>query len=132
MFNKKVYNFSTGTDTRYTLVDDNDADIVYTEASISEGDSFRERALKCNYYPFRRLVYFHSFGTLIKEKQHKGYGRKMLQYVKSQYQDVVMYLAVGSCGPMTNEQLIEFYKSEGFKELPPQSWTDCTLMAIEL
>lgn len=69
-----------------------------------------------SYYNNKEIKYIHSFGTN-KLYRHKGYGRKLLQYVKEKYKGYILILDVGSLGPMTQEQLIDFYKSEGFKQL---------------
>ena len=80
--------------------------------------------------PQKHYVCFFNFGTN-RLLRHKGYGRKLLQDVKKYYEGCVVYLGVSSLGEMTNEQLIKFYESEGFKlmENNPHYYP---VMAIEL
>lgn len=66
------------------------------------------------------IVYFSSFYTS-KEYRSKGYGRKMLKYIKEYYKGYIVVLHVGGMGVLSNEQLVEFYKSEGFKEYESDS-----------
>lgn len=61
----------------------------------------------------KKIVYLHCFGTE-PHCRRKGYGRKLIQDVKQYYKGCLVYLRVSSIGEMTNEQLIDFYKSEGF------------------
>jgi len=80
----------------------------------------------------RHLIYFCNFGT-----KHlfrgKGYGRKLLQDVKKYYENCVVYLGVGSCGVLSNEQLVKFYESEGFKIIEEaKKHVSYPMMAIEL
>ena len=83
--------------------------------------------------PQKHYIYFCNFGTnsLVRRK---GYGRKLLQDVKKYYEGCIVYLAVGSCGEMSNAQLIEFYASEGFKliEHNDYPYKGYPVMAIEL
>ena len=83
--------------------------------------------------PQKHYIYFGDFGTnsLVRRK---GYGRKLLKDVKKYYEGCVVYLAVSSCGEMSNAQLIEFYASEGFKliEHDDYPYKDYPVMAIEL
>ncbi len=62
------------------------------------------------------LIYLSCFGTNL-DYQHKGYGRKMLQWVKEYFADCVLWLHVCSGGEMTDDELIGFYESEGFNKL---------------
>ena len=78
----------------YLLTDD-------MKAIIGEGNSY---------------VYFYSFGTLI-EYRHKGFGRELLTYVCNKYKNADIVLHASSVGEMTQEQLIEFYKSCGFEHI---------------
>ena len=85
-----------------------------------------------NAEPQKQFFYVHSFGTY-RSLRNRGYGRKMLQHIKKYYAGCVLFLEVGSCGEMTNEQLKAFYESEGFKEICPEG--GCVMhytMAIEL
>ena len=85
-----------------------------------------------NAEPQKQFFYVHSFGTY-RSVRNRGYGRKMLQHIKKYYAGCVLFLEVGSCGEMTNEQLKAFYESEGFKEICPEDgYTTHYTMAIEL
>ena len=85
-----------------------------------------------NAEPQKQFFYVHSFGTY-RRLRNRGYGRKMLQYIKEYYAGCVLFLEVGSCGEMTNEQLKAFYESEGFREiLPKEGYVAHYTMAIEL
>lgn len=76
------------------------------------------------------IVYFDNFGTF-PDYRGKGYARKMLQHVKEFYKGKIVYLYVGASpgGSLNDEQLIKFYKSEGFRMYKSNSWP---LMGIEL
>ena len=63
----------------------------------------------------RPIVYFSSFYTMREYRKH-GYGRMMLRYVKEYYKGCIVFLHVAGFGDLSDEQLVEFYKSEGFKE----------------
>jgi GNAT superfamily N-acetyltransferase len=63
----------------------------------------------------RPIIYFSSFFTPV-EHRNKGYGRKMLKYIKEYYKGCIVFLHVAGFGELSDEQLVEFYKSEGFKE----------------
>jgi len=83
-------------------------------------------------YPNKHLVYFSCFGTP-PHLRRKGYGRKLLQAVKDYYEGCIVILEVRSIGEMSDEQLVEFYKSEGFEEINPKDgYVAYTTMAIEL
>ena len=77
------------------------------------------------------VVYFDNFGTF-PDYRGKGYARKMLQHVKEFYKGKIVYLFVCASpgGSLDDDQLIKFYKSEGFR----QYQTNCywPLMGIEL
>ena len=75
------------------------------------------------------VVYFDNFGTF-PDYRGKGYARKMLQHVKEFYKGKIVYLFVCSCGPLNDDQLIKFYKSEGFRQY--QTNYHWPLMGIEL
>ncbi len=80
----------------------------------------------------RHLIYFCNFGTKCFFRG-KGYGRILLQDVKKYYKNCVVYLGVGSIGVLTNEQLIKFYESEGFKIIEEaKKHVSYPMMAIEL
>lgn len=78
----------------------------------------------------KEIYYFNNFGTF-PAYRGKGYARKMLQYVKEYYKGKIVYLYVGASpgGSLNDEQLIKFYKSEGFRMYKSNCWP---LMAIEL
>ena len=75
------------------------------------------------------LIYLSCFGTNL-YYQHRGYGRKMLQWVKEYFADCVLWLHVCSAGEMTDDELIGFYESEGFNKL--DDGYDFQTMYIEL
>lgn len=80
----------------------------------------------------RHLIYFCNFVTK-QMFRGKGYGRKLLQDVKKYYKNCVVYLGVGSYGVLTNEQLVKFYESEGFKIIEEaKKYVSYPMMAIEL
>lgn len=82
--------------------------------------------------PNKQIIYFHSFGTIY-GLRGRGYGRKLLKDVKQYYKGCIVYLGVGALGELTNEQLIEFYKSEGFKLIEEaKRYVSYPVMAIEL
>jgi L-amino acid N-acyltransferase YncA len=81
---------------------------------------------------YKPTLYVSCFGIYDKEKKGKGYGRKMLRWLKEYFNGCVLWLEVSSMGPMTNEQLIGFYKSEGFIESPDNNSRSYPLMYMEL
>lgn len=77
------------------------------------------------------IVYFDNFGTF-PDYRGKGYARKMLQHVKEFYNGKIVYLFVCASpgGSLDDDQLIKFYKSEGFRQY--QTNFSEPLMGIEL
>ena len=77
------------------------------------------------------VVYFDNFGTF-PDYRGKGYARKMLQHVKEFYKGKIVYLFVCASpdGSLNDDQLIKFYKSEGFRQY--QTKCKWPLMGIEL
>ena len=77
------------------------------------------------------VVYFDNFGTF-PDYRGKGYARKMLQHVKKFYKGKIVYLFVCASpgGSLDDDQLIKFYKSEGFRQY--QTNYQWPLMGIEL
>lgn len=66
--------------------------------------------------PNKKFAYLSNFG-IQSDFQRLGYGRALLRHVINCYHGYNVYLHVESIGDMDNEQLIEFYKSEGFREV---------------
>ena len=84
--------------------------------------------------PLNKFIYFGNFFTKPLARK-KGYGRKLIKEVKEYYKGYVIYLGVGCFGPgniMTDEQLVAFYESEGFKVVPQSEDGPYTIMLIEL
>ena len=81
---------------------------------------------------YKPLIYLSCFGTY-EDFRRRGYGRQMIQWVKDYFKHCVIWLEVGSTCEMTNEQLIGFYESEGFKCMPGYSeHSTHTVMYIDL
>ena len=109
-----------------------------TEVSISKYVSYEIKTMleyilghECD-----KIFYLHSFGTR-NDMLGKGYGRKMIQYLKERYKGSVLYLCV--CPPwwgkLSTSALIKFYKSEGFILLDSnetKKYTSYPIMLIEL
>lgn len=82
--------------------------------------------------PNKKFVYLSDFGV-DRDFQHLGYGRTLLRYVINCYHGCNIYLRVSSIGSMSNEELIEFYKSEGFREVEGwQKHSKWPVLIIEL
>ena len=129
-FKKKDF----GSTIHFSIVEDvNESPVCVTEINVS----YQRRPIKwmvdaVNAEPQKQFFYVSCFGTK-REFWRRGYGRKMLQYIKDYYTGCVLLLEVGSYGEMTNEQLKAFYESEGFKEICPEGgYTMHYTMAIEL
>lgn len=109
---------------------------IIKENGIRCASAYMEREPETSF--FRRLgplykptFYFNSFYV---ENGHrrKGYGIKMLKYIKSYYRGCNIVLQVCSTGAMTNEQLIAYYERAGFKRVNPEWYTSSyPLMYIE-
>ena len=87
---------------------------AYIDKRVKE--RLREETLHIgNSKPF---IYLSNFGTRRAYRQ-KGYGRKMLQWVKEHFEGCFLWLEVSASimGEMTDDELVDFYKSEGFKPL---------------
>ena len=129
--------------------------LLYDDVEIETQDNYVSKAYvrfeNKNYpdyleYVFgkdKKYFYFNSFTTNISYR-NKGYGRSLLKNVRKYYEDCykgncVLYLAVGEFGEgerLNDEQLVEFYSSEGFKIIEHTEFTDPfyghVVMAIEL
>ena len=81
---------------------------------------------------YKPTLYISCFGVYDRHNRGKGYGRIMLRWLKEYFNGCVLWLEVSSLGPMTNEQLIGFYKSEGFIESPDNNSRSYPLMYMEL
>jgi ribosomal protein S18 acetylase RimI-like enzyme len=81
---------------------------------------------------YKPTLYISCFGVYDRCNRGKGYGRIMLRWLKDYFNGCVLWLEVSSLGPMTNEQLIGFYKSEGFIESPDNNNRKYPLMYMEL
>ena len=81
---------------------------------------------------YKPTLYISCFGVYDRHNRGKGYGRKMLKWLKDYFNGCILWLEVSSMGPMTNEQLIGFYKSEGFIESPDNNNRSYPLMYMEL
>lgn len=81
---------------------------------------------------YKPVLYIYCFGVYDICNRGKGYGRIMLRWLKDYFNGCVLWLEVSSLGPMTNEQLIGFYKSEGFIESPDNNNRKYPLMYMEL
>ena len=81
---------------------------------------------------YKQALYISCFGVYDMRNRGKGYGRIMLRWLKEYFNGCVLWLEVSSIGPMTNEQLIGFYKSEGFIESPDNNSRSYPLMYMEL
>lgn len=86
----------------------------------------------------KNIFYFCDFTTYSEVDRKKGYGREMLKKVKDYFKGSILYLYVGTDDEnyITNQQLTEFYSSEGFNEIfPPEgvkSYKNYRTMIIEL
>ena len=129
--------------------------LLYDDVEIETQDNYVSQAYVClnlKSYPVylenvfgknKKYFYFNSFTTNISYR-NKGYGRSLLKNVKKYYEDCykgsgVLYLAVGEFGEgehLNDEQLVEFYSSEGFKIIEHTEFLDPfyghVVMAIEL
>ena len=81
---------------------------------------------------YKPTLYISCFGVYDMCNRGKGYGRIMLRWLKDYFNGCILWLEVSSLGPMTNEQLIGFYKSEGFIESPDNNNRKYPLMYMEL
>ena len=101
----------------FTLVDDiNESPVLVTEINVRQCTPAQWVREAVNASPQKQFLYLSCFGTK-KALWRRGYGRKMLQYIKDHYPEHVLFLEVNSCGDMTNKQLKAFYESEGFREI---------------
>lgn len=78
--------------------------------------NFNENQRKRLDFPMEGDVcYIHSFMT-IRSMRNQGYGRKLMQHLLDSIKGHFAYLIVCSIGEMSNDQLVEYYKSFGFEE----------------
>lgn len=117
----------------YALVENFNPNNIITTASIqiktprSYIDSYSE--LKNNN---KDIFLLHDFFTKNEQNRGKGNGRKLLNYIKESLENNIIILTIH---PNNNkkEELIKFYKSEGFKMIFPNNNEDNSfLMMAEL
>lgn len=78
--------------------------------------NFNEKERKELDFPMEGDVcYIHSFMTE-GNMRNQGYGRKLMQFLLDSIKGHFAYLIVSSIGDMTDDQLVEYYKSFGFEE----------------
>ena len=118
----------------FYLYDKNASNIRYRSLLIASADTeIKNPPPECLISIFgegKKYIYFSNFCTN-EHMRNMGYGRKLLQAVKEYYKGYILYLAVGGFNncPITNDRLIQFYASEGFKVIER---TNYPIMAVEL
>ena len=122
--------------TYFKLIDRSLVDIQIGSMKVRvfklEPKGYNEYILDSVQDPNKKFVYLSDFG-IDRDFQHSGYGRALLRHVLGCYHGCNIYLRVCSIGEMSNEELIEFYKSEGFREVEGwQKHSNWPVLIIEL
>jgi GNAT superfamily N-acetyltransferase len=94
--------------TFYEMLDDGNkiGEIAVFSSAVKE-HPFTKKEEKDIYYLGSFLVYG--------EHRRKGYGRQLIKRIKEDYKGKVLVLDAQSFGTLLQEDLINFYASEGFK-----------------
>ena len=78
------------------------------------------------------IFLLHDFFTKNEQNRGKGNGRKLLNYIKESLENNIIILTIHPNNEK-KEELIKFYKSEGFKMIFPNNNEDNSfLMMVEL
>lgn len=125
MFKKKVLGYNS---VRYTDVIDGKMVSTVDVKEIKEGYWARLGD------GVKQVFYVENF-TVVQRQRRKGYGKKLLNHLKECYKGCVLCLQVYpyNNSSMDEKQLIEYYRSNGFKDICPEWYnSNYCLMYINL